>query len=209
MPSLHAAVAEVHRIVDPSRRAALLKLLRVEIDGALAETNTKSAADKEQRARDKAGGHDESRHKMHPVLRRLGNLGKFRLLWEYYNVYIEKRPTSTDKPAVFPCGPGTYMNELYEHMIGAIDDSERKSVSAMRYVCPICPLSGYQTTCSLVCRSLSVSLSLYLSLVCVCATVLQFCAITAIFFRQVVFVLNAYERTVLSFLWARDRLGCG
>ena len=39
-----------------------------------------------------AGGQDESGHKMHPVLRRLEKLGKFRLLWEYYKVYIEKKP---------------------------------------------------------------------------------------------------------------------
>jgi hypothetical protein len=67
VPPLHGAVAEVQRIADPARRVALLKLLRVEIDGALAATSSKSAADgragrvSSQDARDKSGGQDESR----------------------------------------------------------------------------------------------------------------------------------------------------
>jgi hypothetical protein len=133
LPKLHAAVKEAHEVSDTARRAALLNALRVETDDAIQRCATKGAAEREKRTRDVAAQNGAARLQLHPVLSRLGHKGRFRLLWEYYKAYSHKRP-ALDTPAILHCGPGTYMSDLYEHMVLDIGVAESKSLPELRYL---------------------------------------------------------------------------
>ena len=133
LPKLHAAVKEVREVSDPARRAALLNALRVETGDAIQRCGTKGAAEREKRTRDEAAQNGAARLQLHPVLSRLGHKGKFRVLWEYYKAYTHKRP-ALDALAILHCLPGTYMSDLYEHMVDDIGVAERKSLPELRYL---------------------------------------------------------------------------
>ena len=178
-PKLHAAVKEDHEVSDPARCAALLNALRVETDDAIQRCATKGAAEREKRTRDVAAQNGAARLQLHPVLSRLGHKGRFRLLWEYYKAYSHKRP-ALDTPAILHCGPGTYMSDLYEHMVLDIGVAESKSLPELRYL-----------------LSLNVCVW-WVSGSDACGGVGQFCACATGFSGKVVFVLGAVQRPFLS-----------
>jgi hypothetical protein len=99
-------------------------------------------------------------------------------LWEYYKAYMHRRP-DLDAPAIFHCGPGTYMSDLYEHMVFDVGVAESKSLPELRYL-------------------LSLNVCVWWVSGSDACGMGQFCACVTGFSEKVVFVLGAVQRPFLS-----------
>ena len=69
----------------------------------------------------------------HPVLVSMGEEGRLRAMWEYYNVWCDTRP-GYGKPAIFGYKEGSYVKSLFDVLQEHLSPHQKAGCLAMKGV---------------------------------------------------------------------------
>jgi hypothetical protein len=112
---------------DPVLQAGMMKALGQDIDDRM-----KIAVDRAKMVAAKPlSGAAVKTRVPHPVLVAMGQEGRLRAMWEYYNVWCETRP-GFGKPAIFAYKEGSYVNVLFQALQVHLSPEEKASCLAMK-----------------------------------------------------------------------------